>query len=248
MSPNPFKNVTSITGDALIVWSDKKGVPRTARPDRKTLAIDFHDVGLARQPARYQHRRNYEGHYWFAGTRKLVWHESMTEYTALMWLDHTQDIVGIGAQPMCMVFDDNTRHYPDYFAVHSDERRVIYNVKGRHHFDEKAQLQAAKAAEICERVGWGYVNIHDFSRVERHNLEWLAAYRHPRYRPTVDERQRILDVLTEPMSLDEASRILDFRTPVAHIHKLYNLMWERDALFDTSRPLSRTTRLWRPQP
>ncbi|WP_104163840.1 TnsA-like heteromeric transposase endonuclease subunit [Cryobacterium sp. N22] len=181
--PDGFKNVTSISQRDTIAWTDSTGQPRSALVDKGATLLNLHTAQVTRQPVKYQHRRHYEGYYWFADTGKLVWHESMVEYTALMWLDHHHSIRAIAAQPMCIFFADGSRHYADFFAVHADGSQVVYDVRPQERIDESAALQFEKTKNVCVKAGWRYEIFIGVDQVVRHNLEWMAAYRHQRCSP-----------------------------------------------------------------
>lgn len=191
--PDGFRNLTSIIKRDILVWTDRDGEPRSAPADRGATKLNMHTAQLSRQPAKYQHRKHYEGFYWFSGTQAHVWHESMAEYTALMWWDHHRSIEAIASQPMCIIFADGTRHFPDFFAVHSDGSQVLYDVRPSALLDEKAIAQFEKTRQLCTKTGWNYEVFTGLDRVIRHNLEWMSAFRQKRFEPD--------DVLVEYLRL-----------------------------------------------
>lgn len=154
-----------------------------------------------RKGANYQHRRNYEGHYWCAGSRSHVWYESMTEYSALMYLDHTLEIAELSSQPACVYFDDGSRHYPDFFARLKSGKRIMFDVRPVDLIDDVAVEQFSKTASVCEQIGWQYEVVHGLTGVPRYNLEWLAAYRHSWNSPPPAVGEAMPSYLSEPMTL-----------------------------------------------
>src|SRR5690625_4642359 len=87
----------------------------------------------------------------------------MTEYTALMYLDHTERLSAVASQPVCFHFADASRHYPDFFALHESGEKVMYDVRPLALVDKTAEEQFAKTSEACERIGWGYAVLHGVS-------------------------------------------------------------------------------------
>lgn len=192
----------------------------------------------------YRQRRNYEGFYWCAGSRSHVWYESMTEYTSLMYLDHTQAPSAVAAQPMWIYFHDGTKHCPDYFAVLRSGRRVVYDVKPVERIDAATQAQFDNTAAVCSRVGWGYEVLHGLPRVARHNLEWLAGYRHPWNAMAPHRKNRLLEMLQKPQTLGRAASYLTPGTPVSSLPGVANLLWSRDIACDLTAPLDWSSTVW----
>lgn len=245
VSSDPYRNHASVEDHAVIAWTDATGAPRSSVADSRCLKLGLEGARPVRRPVKYQHRRNYEGYYWFAGSGESVWYESMTEYSALMELDHGGQLARIAAQPLCMLFSDGSRHYPDYFALHTSGRQFVYDVRPLNRLDEKAEVQFSKTREVCARIGWGYQVLHGATGVQRHNLEWLAAYRHAYIRPDATTRARILAVATEPVSLGGLIKSLDPEQPVTFLPGVYHLLWSRDLTYNPSRPLGWQTAIER---
>ncbi|WP_105035167.1 TnsA-like heteromeric transposase endonuclease subunit [Cryobacterium aureum] len=243
--PDGFSGVQPISGGDVIMWTDADGCPRAAPANRAATKLGLHLAQLSRQPAKYQHRRHYEGFYWFSGTGRLVWHESMAEYTALMWWDHRHSIQAIAPQPMCIIFADGSRHYPDFFAVHADGSQVLYDVRPSELIDEKAAAQFQKTEDLCRKTGWRYEVFAGVERVVRHNLEWLAAYRNERCHPDVVLAERVLGFLDHERPFADLLLLLDLKVPAKYVPQLYNMMWNRKIYFDLSEPLSQSTPIWR---
>jgi hypothetical protein len=135
---NPFAHVQPLPNRTLLAWVDGHGRPHQAAANRKATSIDFHLAGIARQGAKYPNRRNYEGFYWCSQTKSHVWYESMAEYTALMWMDYSYDVAAVASQPMCIVFPDGHRHYPDYFVVLGTGDQLVVDVRPLALVDDKA--------------------------------------------------------------------------------------------------------------
>src|SRR5690625_5889385 len=107
-----------------VSWNDVERGPQSMPIGPACLDVGIERALPIRRGHSYQHRRNYEGHYWCAGTGRHVWYESMTEYTALMHLDHTERLSAVATQPVCLYFADGSRHYPDFFALHESGEKV----------------------------------------------------------------------------------------------------------------------------
>lgn len=234
-----------VSAQSVMSWHDAENGPQSM-----VIGPDCRDVGIERAvPIRrggnYQHRRNYEGHYWCAGSGRHVWYESMTEYTALMYLDHTERLSAVASQPVCFHFADASRHYPDFFALHESGEKVMYDVRPLALVDKTAEEQFAKTSEACERIGWGYAVLHGVSGAQRHNLEWVAAYRHPWNSPTADDRERLLAFLDVPQTLGDAARLLDLKHPERRVNLVYHLMWQQEIAYDDALPLNWSTSLRR---
>jgi hypothetical protein len=169
----------------------------------------------------------------------------MVEYTALMWWDHVGSIQAIAPQPMCLIFSDGGRHYPDFFGLDADGTQVLYDVRPEELIDEKAAAQFMKTELLCRKVGWRYEVFTGVDRVVRHNLEWLAAYRNERCRPDQVLTGRVLGFLDHPRPFMDVLLLLDLKLPVKYVSQLYNLMWNRQVYFDLSTPLSQSTLIWK---
>lgn len=234
---DPYRNLVNASDRAVIAWTDVNGTMRTSDADARCLQLGIETARVARKPAKYQHRRNYEGYYWCSGSGQSIWYESMTEYSALMELDHTLRLAQVAAQPLCMLFPDGSRHYPDFFALHESGRQFLYDVRPESLVDEKASVQFAKTRKVCEQIGWGYRILHGVTGVSRHNLEFLAGYRHPYVDPGPAVRDRILSEASEPRSLEQLASSLDPIHPVRFLPGIYHLLWRRDLTYCQSVPL-----------
>ena len=236
-----FANVGRLAG-AWLLWADANGEPQRARINRAAFELPIETAQLARQPAQYFQRHHYEGFYWCAGTRRHHWYESLEEMTALMSLDHQYRLRAVSSQPFELRFDDGSKHTPDFFAVHDDGSRVVYDVKATERIKGDVAEKFALTKDACDQIGWGYEVLTELTRAERHNLEWIASYRRDRYAPTAAETRTIRDLLRTPQPLGE------IRERIPRIHHLYNLMWRREIDFDGSQPLTLHTTLERAAP
>ncbi|ORA58440.1 hypothetical protein BST24_21715 [Mycobacteroides franklinii] len=84
---------------------------------------------------------------------------------------------------MMMTFSDGTRHYPDFFALHGNGDRFVYDVKPSGRMNDTAATQFEKTADVCAHIGWRHEVLHEAHPTKVRNLEWLRSARHPRYHP-----------------------------------------------------------------
>lgn len=224
-----------------ISWYDAQGEVRTAAADRRATSLGLEKALRSRESPNYPGRPNHPGYYWFACTKRHVRYESMTEYSALMWFDHTYNIKAIAAQPMCLHFRDGTNHFPDFFAVQEDGRQILIDVHPAEMTDDDDMMTFSKTEALCDGIGWSYVLFTGVSKTLTNNLEWIAAYRHDRYLPPPDLAQDVQVFLRKPQTLRETALWLGDGTATARIHSLYSLMWHQIVLFDEEQPLSWST-------
>jgi hypothetical protein len=197
---------------------------------------------------KYPKKRAYPGYNWFSKTNGFVWYESMFEREALLWLDLLTDVVAITSQPMRMDFADGSHHYPDFFALHSDHRQVVYDVKPASKLNEKALDQFKKTEELCAEIGWGFKLITDQSDAARANIHWLSNYRQTRFAPSVAARDGLIAELTNrPLTVAEAAEILDLQSHNTGRPSVYHLIWQRDLAFDMQNVLTDSTSITRNQ-
>lgn len=232
-------------GHDVLQWVDTGGKAHMAPADSRATGLGLEKAVVYRQGVKYPQRRNYEGYYWFSRTGRHVWYESLTEYSALMWLDFSQTIVGISTQPFRILFADGTSHYPDIFTVLRDGTQTLYDVRPESRIDDEAAATFAKTADLCQRIGWPYQVLGELDRPMRHNLEWLAAYRHPRYEPPPEVRETILNYLAGSAPLADVAQAVSAGPPAFSIHFIYHLLWTREIHADLARPLSWNTTLER---
>lgn len=198
----------------------------------------------SRRPPTHPLKRNTEGFYWFEQTGRHVWHESMTEYTALMLLDHTAAVAAVCTQPLRMDFVDGTSHFPDGLVIYADGRQELFDVRPADLVDDAAVQQFAKTAQVCEQIGWTHRLIVDVPLVHRLNLELVAAARHPRHLPTDALADALLDAADEPRPFGALWSVVR-RSSHARAG-LYNLIWNQELSFNMLKPLHMNTLIWRP--
>jgi hypothetical protein len=233
--------VTVADHPGRVEWNDSTGRTRQAIASKKVLDHELYAVPPTRTGNRYPGQRNYHGIGWFSNTGQQLWLESLTERTALLWLDFSYDIVSISSQPMKMFFPDGTVHFPDFLALHSDGRQVVYNVKPARFITEKVTKQFANAAELCARVGWSHEVITTFEPELIANIECLAHYRNPMFRPSTETHDQLSRILTRSLPVIEAATAMTTAPANTAISTLYHLAWVGEIQLDLSRPLSNST-------
>lgn len=224
-----------------VAWRTREGSTYSAVPTPALLDEGLYLAGRSRVGNNYQWRRNYAGVNWFSSCGTHVEYESMFERLALLWLDFSSDIVAIAAQPMLMLFEDETHHYPDFIALHADHRQVVYDVKPAALVTDKARKQFDNTAALCRRVGWDYHVLTGTEPVLEANLNWLAQFRQPVFAPPTDARQRLLAAVSDPIPLAEAAAAMQHPTPTAARASIYHLAWIHEIQLDLTRPLSNQT-------
>jgi hypothetical protein len=236
----PGKQATTTRRD-LVVWVDES---RTQHVQSATPALLHRDIVNARRIRtgyQYKAQRNYHGTYWFSQTESHVWYESLFEMTALMSIDFTADIRSIASQPMMMQFSNGSVHYPDLFAVHSDGRQVVYDVRPKERISEETAIQFAETKRLCDLVGWGYELFTEIDPVAKANLEWLSGYRHKRYLPSVDSTQRLVSAARRGRSFRELTTFAGSEHVAVGAMAIYSLLWRRVLQFDMTTQLTTAT-------
>ena len=231
-------NTQQPAATALVGWTDAKDAVHAQVPSRSLLDAEIYNASPARVGNRYPGQRNYHGLNWFSNTGSQLWHESLTERSALLWLDFVNDIVAIAAQPMKMTFADGSIHYPDFIALHSDMRQVVYNVKPAKFITAAVQTQFDNASRICEMAGWTHEVVPTFDPVYIRNIEWLANYRQPHSTPDDTVRHQLLDSLVAPLPVGELAQRLTLAPRNTARTAVYNLAWYGDIQLDLTTPLS----------
>ncbi|WP_168626985.1 TnsA-like heteromeric transposase endonuclease subunit [Cryobacterium sp. BB307] len=232
---------TSFNGFAEVCWLEPSGSWRREPATPQLLDRELYLASASREGNRYAKQRNYHGFYYFTGTGTHVRTESLLEASCLAWLDLTCDIVAIASQPMRIDFADGTRHFPDLFALHSNHRQVLYDVKPTARIDARALTQFARTMALCERVGWGYEILTELPPVEHRNVAYLRHFKHRGFHPAPQAVDRLLASLSEPMPFDDAARTLALGTLADSRAALLHLVWRRVVAVDLSTRLSSTS-------
>jgi hypothetical protein len=225
----------------LITWTDELGHRSTVVADTRVRTLSLERSLPARRSGKYPGRRNYEVLYWFTSSGRRVWFESLFERTALMVMDHQQEVATIAAQPFKLTLEaDGVRctRWPDYFMVHGNGDQVVLDVHPSEMMSPETVETYRRTAQFCDRVGWRYELFTDIDRVFQNNLEWLAGYRHSRNRPSTDVADRICRIFRRPRTLEDGCQLFDPAMPTTARSLIYNLLWQRRLTTDLSHPLT----------
>lgn len=237
-----FKSIRPNSSGTVAAWIDASRHVRQALADSLS-GLEIATALPARKGAKYQHRSHYEGYYWCAGTQSLVWHESMTEYTALMALDFGLQLRAAAAQPMYLIFPDGMRHFPDYFVLDETGIPTLVDVRAESQ-QARSQAQFDATAKLCSQLGWDYLLLGELEPVARGNLECIAGWRHPRYAPLPNTQADIIAFAGTGRPFGQIAARLADGVPGRAVHHLYKLMWDRQLRFDFSLPLGDSTPVW----
>ncbi|MCY7287294.1 MAG: TnsA-like heteromeric transposase endonuclease subunit [Cryobacterium sp.] len=221
-------------------WRDSLNVSHTAAIGPALLDRELHFAEQIRTSNRYPHKRSYIGLHYFASTGVHVPHESLLEAETLAWLDMMGGIVAIAAQPMKITFADGTVHFPDFFALHSDNRQVLYDVKPELRISPKYSTQFANTRAVCNRIGWGYEVFSERSPQAKANLAFVSDFRHHRYHPGPEVAESLRRLLENPLPLDVAASSLPLPLPQARA-AIFHLIWAGAISFDLATRISGNT-------
>ncbi|MBT2496203.1 TnsA-like heteromeric transposase endonuclease subunit [Microbacterium sp. ISL-59] len=240
-----YQMLRATPGDGYdrIQWFDGRRFTHTIRANDPVTALTVLPGERTRKPGKWKGQRPYHGHYWCAGSRTSVFHESMAEYAGMMLIDHLYDIVRVDAQPMFMTFADGTVHYPDYLAREADGTAHVIDIHPRALTTEASDLAFANTARVCEVLGWRFTLIDQLSDIVRMNLEMMGRYRHHRYTPIAAIEEHILLTAKANESFGDLRRALATDMPGELMPFLFHLMWRRELTFDLTRAFTEHTPL-----
>lgn len=224
---------------ASVTWNPVTGGTKTSFASPALLDEELYLARLARTGNRYPGQRNYHNRTFITSTGEHVWCESLTERRFLLSLDYTQSVVALAAQPMTMTFSDGTQHFPDFIALHADERQVVYNVKPARYITEAVKTQFANASELCHLVGWSHVVASEFDTPKMKNIEWLANFRSHLLAPVPGLREDLLAAAVHARTVGELAEVVNSTGNV--VPAILNLAWDREIELDMSFPLSTST-------
>lgn len=174
----------------------------------------------------------------------MVFHESTMEFTAVMLLDHLFDVRNIAAQPMLLTFEDGSWHYPDFLVTDVYDSRLLVDVHPKSRTTEEDERKHRLTGEMCDRVGWRYLVIDDFTQVMQWNLAMLCRYHHPRFAPDAKTRARIARLVSDGPVFDDVRSALTTEKPGEHLPALFHMMWRREVTFDLAQRFTEWTRLY----
>jgi hypothetical protein len=224
----------SLSGHAHVGWLNGNNEWVEAPASADLLGKELYLTLPSRQGNRYPRQRNYHGLYFFSQTKRHIWFESNTEASRLASLDMTQRIQAIASQPMRITFAGGLLHFPDFIALHSNHRQVLYDVKPTQRLTAEVITQFARTKAVCDLVGWGYEVLTELEPIERSNLEWLAQFKHEGFYPEQSALDRLLDALTLPMTVRDAASVLGMGSLPQSRSALFHLLWGGTLTVDTS--------------
>lgn len=225
-----------------IEWKDAKHRVHAARATDPASVEKVAPAQPARLPMKWDTQRSSQGYYWCACTETMVRYESMSEFTALMLLDHVFDIVDIISQPMMLTFQrDNLHHVPDVFFRTAQGENILVDVHDAERTTEAEALKFELTAQMCERIGWRFELFDTFPDVTRWNLEMMGRYHHPRFEPDDEDRDLILHVAGEVGTFGALRDALRTDRPGEHFPAVFHLMWQRAIRFDLTKPFTDNT-------
>jgi hypothetical protein len=227
--------------DTLVEWIDIERTPRGAVAAPTLLDEELYLARPIRKGNRYPRQKNYHGYYYFSQVGRHVWHESLLEASILSWLDLHEDIIAIASQPMKMTFPDATFHYPDFIAMHSDNRQVVYDIKPTSRMTDKVFTQFANTHEACKQVGWGYEVRSELPKQVEINLAWVGGFRHPGYHPGQNATAQLLSSLTDTSTIADAIEGIGITSAPHARSAIYHLVSARVLALDLTQPLSDST-------
>src|SRR5215218_2004557 len=83
----------------LILWEDRAGNIHREPIGPAMLEKPLHLANRARIAKPWKEMTTRQGKYWFSQTERHVWHDSMLERWALMFLDFGADVAAVSSQP-----------------------------------------------------------------------------------------------------------------------------------------------------
>lgn len=240
-----YQTLKKTAGDGFdrIQWFDKKLNTHTIRANDPVTALTVAPGERTRKPGKWKGQKPYQGHYWCAGSRNSVFHESMAEYAGMMLIDHLYDIVAVHAQPMLMTFFDGVHCYPDFLAIEADGTRHVIEVHPKALMKPEDEMKFTHAARVCEVLGWRFTLIDQLSDTVRMNLEMMSRYRHHRYTPAQDVEDLILRTAKNHDTFGGLRHALVTDKPGEFIPFLFHLMWKGELTFDLTARFTEHTPL-----
>lgn len=236
-----IKPVTA-AGD-LLLWEDNRGKIHREAISPSILKLPLQQAERARVKKPYKGQRHRNGKYWFSQTQHSVWHESMLERWALMFLDYAADVTAVSAQPCLLQFTDGSYHYPDYFVVYGDGRRSIVDVHFTGISRDSTLNKFRRTQEACKRIGWTFEMFRTVDPVVLRNVELLSMYRHPMYAPD-DNTREFLTKTVHGLPFGLAIETSKELPKTVTTWQIYHLLWTGDLTADLTTPFGAHTVLW----
>lgn len=246
-SSHPYKGASIKNGFEEVRWRypESTGEGEVHVVDGTPFLGDLSRAVPARVGYKYPRRINHEGLYVVGQTRQQVWYESMTEYVALMQIEHTMSVTALASQPCCFLLRGGIAHYPDYAIRTEEGRTMVVDVRDMEFTELRDIVAFNRTAHVCKQLGWGYTIVEPLHNHEERDLVWLAGYRHSVAAPDDLLRARILDAAIEPIGLMTLARRLAPNPDWLHLPAIYHLMFTRALSYNPSSPLDDDTPVWK---
>ncbi|WP_431220094.1 TnsA-like heteromeric transposase endonuclease subunit [Leifsonia xyli] len=224
----------------LVLWFDSRGAKHVENPSPALLHEPFHSTRRAREPVQYHGQLHRPGKYWFSQLDAHVWHESLFEKWALMFLDFLSPVESITPQPCMMQFEDGSYHYPDYFIIHADGTQALLDVHFEGVVNDRIRRQFANTQRICDSIGWRYETFTAVDGALLKNVLLFSLSRHPRWAPTEPERAWLLEAVSNKC-LDEVMAEHPETSPAVLTSQVYHLLWAGYLTADLTLPFTTQT-------
>jgi hypothetical protein len=199
-------------------------------PLADVAALSFELAPPVRSFPSFKGQRNYPGWYFASSLAAHVGYESWFERDEAMALDFDQAIACFASQPFWLYWPDAPRprsHAPDFFARAVDGTGIDCRPKDRIKPRDQAAFDATEKA--CAQVGWRFRLVTGHDPVWLGNLQWLAGYRHERYRLEPAATALIHEFTAARPLIEGACAVGD---PIAVLPVLYHLLWAGELAAD----------------
>lgn len=168
--------------------------------------------------------------------------ESGLEHDLVRVLDRDPGVVWIVAQPVKLSWRHSGRraekhHTPDLLSVDETDRVTVWDVKRPDATEsEEFVLHRVVSEAACRDRGWRYEVFTGLSRIHRHNLMWLHAYRRRPHWAAAYEDGIVADVV-RGASLGELVRDSDPQ----RVSATWHLIWSGRLVVDLTSGLKANT-------
>ncbi|MFJ2551491.1 TnsA-like heteromeric transposase endonuclease subunit [Microbacterium sp. NPDC087591] len=189
------------------------------------------DPARVRSSVGVRHRFTPAMYYW-QRTRSHVWCESQEERRELLWLDYGGQVERLWSQPFAISWGRRSRlaglsHFPDFLGQFIDGTYGLFDVRPKARIDERAKLQFAETAAMCELMGLRYQVLSGHDGRATGNLECLSASRHDRCRPSPGVESGILEAAAAGQSRRALCDLVSPGCPPLACEWVDNMAWRR---------------------
>jgi hypothetical protein len=235
-------------------YASKRTTRRRIDSDEIGEVAFEHCSPVRRFPA-YRGKRSHEGRYWFSSMGRHVRFESHFESVALSVLDFSRQATRVSSNPFWLLWPKGStpaRHAPDFFARLADGSALVIDVHPAKFVGERIRAQHAGTRQVCDRLGWRYVEFTYIDPAVRHNIALLGGYSRPHSAIADVMRDAVLDVAPPPVDGGiEFWRLVEYvektsdLTAIQVRGAILRLLWERRLHFDLLQPLCSESLVWR---